>query len=59
VGHSSDRQLSTAYGHLLDDSLWDAVQKVTDHTEASRGPRTALVEPPVRIESTTFSCRGH
>lgn len=38
------------YGHLLDDSLWDAAQKVTDHTGglsgASNGSAAETTEPP-------------
>lgn len=50
LGHATAAMTMDLYGHLLDDSLWDAAQKVTDHTGglsgASIGSAAETTEPP-------------
>ena len=50
LGHATASMTMDLYGHLLDDSLWEAARKVTDHTGglsgASNGSATETAESP-------------
>lgn len=50
LGHATASMTMDLYGHLIDDSLWDAARKVTEHTGGlsgtSKGADAEITEPP-------------